>query len=133
MIKHAFYLTVLALLFCLAACISSIKPEALYGKWKYTKVEHPNADPPTSLRPEDLQAQSPSIEFLSNNKFVIMWGGKALSQGTFSTVGQNIMIKEDLPGGQSRKFSFLVSKLTDKDIVFETKGDDASRVTAVKL
>ena len=91
------------------------------------------ADPPTSLRPEDLQAQSPSIEFLSNNKFVIMWGGKALSQGTFSTVGQNIMIKEDLPGGQSRKFSFLVSKLTDKDIVFETKGDDASRVTAVKL
>jgi len=131
--KRTFFLVAVALLLCFASCNSSIKPEQLYGKWKYTKVEHPNADPPTSLRPEDLQAQSPSIQFLPANKFIIMWGGKALSQGTFSTVGQSIMIKEEMPGGQSRSFSFLVSKLTGKDIIFETKGDDASRVTAVKF
>jgi hypothetical protein len=64
---------------------------------------------------------------------MIMWGGKALSQGTFSTVGQSIMIKETMPGAAERDFSFLVSKLTEKDLIFESKGEDGSRVTAVKL
>jgi hypothetical protein len=56
--KSPFSLIVVVIVFAfsLSACNSSIKPEALYGKWKYTKVEHPNANPPDSLRKEDLQA-----------------------------------------------------------------------------
>lgn len=133
MLKRALLFTTVLFTFYMSACNSSIKPEELYGKWKYIKVEHPNANPPDSLRKEELQARSPYILFQQGNKFTIIWDGKALSQGTFSTIGQSIMIKEAMPGAAVREFSFLVTKLTDKDLIFETKGDDGSRVTAVKF
>jgi hypothetical protein len=37
-----------------------------------------------------------------------------------------------MPDGKKREFPFVVSKLTDKEIIFETTGKDGSRVTAVK-
>lgn len=117
---------------CLLACTSSIKPGELYGKWKYIKVEHPKANPPDSLTGAELQADAPSIEFSENNTFVINWGGQVLSHGSFSLDGMNIMIKENLPDGTTREFPFWVTGLTGNKIVFETKGDEKSKVTAVK-
>lgn len=118
-------------MFLFAGCKSSVKPEDLYGKWKYTKIEHPNADPP-EVPAAQLQSESPSIEFSKDNTYVIMWGGKALSHGTFTTDGMNIRIKETLPDGTTRAFPFWVSELTDKEIVFATLGQDGSKVTAVR-
>jgi hypothetical protein len=132
MTKLSFYIPAILLIF-LISCRSSIKSGELYGKWKYIKVEHPNADPPDSLRSEELTAQSPSIEFLKNNEYVINWGGKELSHGTFTLDGMNIRINETMPDGTKREFPFYVSELTDKEIIFDTKGEDGSKVTAVKL
>lgn len=131
MIKQSPYITIVALLF-FAACKSSINPEDLYGKWKYIKVENPDANPPDSVSSSDLQAQAPYIQFTKNNDLVIMWGGKVLSHGKFKTDGKNIRYTETLPDGKTREFPFWVMKLTDKEIVFETMGADGSRVTAVR-
>jgi hypothetical protein len=131
MTKHIIYIPAILLLFLFSGCKSSIKPEDLYGKWKYTKIEHANADPP-EMPAAQLQSESPSIEFSKDNSYVIMWGGKALSHGTFTTDGMNIRIKENLPDGTTRAFPFWVSELTDKEIVFATLGQDGSKVTAVR-
>lgn len=128
--KYLFISLLLPLLF-LASCKSSIKPDDLYGKWKYIKIEHPGSGDPGT--PADvLQSESAAIEFLKTNEYNIMWGGKVLSHGTFTTDGMNINIKEKLPDGTTRSFPFWVSELTDKEIVFETTGKDGSRVTAVR-
>jgi hypothetical protein len=131
MIKRLFYIACIALLF--SSCHSSINVDALYGKWKYIKVDNPNASPPDSVKKADLAEQSPYIEFRKNNELTIVWGGKILSHGKFSIDGMNIRYKETLPDGKFREFPFWVSKLTDKELVFETSGEDGSKVTAVKL
>jgi hypothetical protein len=131
MIKLSLYITTAILLF-FAACKSSINPEDLYGKWKYIKVENPNATPPDSVSNSDLQAQAPYIQFSKNNDLVIIWGGKILSHGKFKTDGKNIRYTERMPDGKTREFPFWVMKLTDKEIVFETLGADGSRITAVR-
>jgi hypothetical protein len=122
---------VILLAFAVAACKSSISANELYGKWKYIKVENPKANPPDSVTESELKMQAPYIQF-SNNKLVIMWGGKILSHGTFRMDGRNIRYKESLEDGTTREFPFWVSKLTDNDLVFETTGVDGSRVTAVR-
>ena len=129
--KRLFYLLPL-FIFSFSACKSSISVNDLYGKWKYAKVQHPHADPPDSVRKEDIAYYAPYIQFSANNTLVIMWGGKVLSHGKFSIDGHNLNYTESLPDGSTRKFPFWVSELTDKEIIFETKGDDGSRVTAVK-
>ena len=119
-----------ALLF--SACKPAIKPGDLYGKWNYTKLEKPNANPP-SVEPDwKLKIEKPYIEFSKNNDLIIMWGGKILSHGKFITDGKNIRYTESLPDGKTREFPFWVMKLTDKEIVFETLGQDGSMVTATK-
>jgi hypothetical protein len=132
MIKYSIYITILLLLFLFASCKSSINPEDLYGKWKYIKVENPNANPPDSVASSDLQAQEPYIQFTKNKDLVIIWGGKVLSHGKFKTDGHNIRYTENLGDGKTREFPFWVSKLTDEELIFETKGQDGSRVTAVR-
>ena len=129
--KHVIYIPALVILFFFAGCKSSIKPGDLYGKWKYIKIEHPDAGP-AEMPAAQLQNASPSIEFLKNGGYVIIWGGKALSHGTFTTDGMNIRIKENLQDGTSRAFSFWVSELKDNEIVFATLGQDGSKVTAVR-
>ncbi|MDB5017864.1 MAG: hypothetical protein JWQ84_2696 [Mucilaginibacter sp.] len=129
--KCPLYMFLLLFLFS-PACKSTIKPEVLYGKWKYIKVENPRTTPPDSVSSSELAIQAPYIQFSQNSDVVIMWGGKVLSHGKFRTEGQNIIIKEALPNGKIRIFPFWVSKLTDKDLVFETSGKEGSRVTAVR-
>ncbi|RCH56604.1 hypothetical protein DJ568_01725 [Mucilaginibacter hurinus] len=115
-----------------SACKSSIKPEALYGRWNYIKVFKPEANPVDSVSRSELEIEKPYIEFGKDNKLLIIWGGKVLSHGTFTTDGDNIHFTEKLEGNQTRTFPFYVSQLTEKIIVFETLGVDGSRVMAVK-
>jgi len=117
---------------CLYSCKSSINADDLYGKWKYIKVEQPYADPPDSTRHVVIVANTPSIQFSKNNTLTMVWGGNVLSHGKFNVDGRNIRYTESLADGTTRTFPFWVSELTDKEIIFETKGVDGSRVTAVK-
>ena len=131
MIRHFLYIPAILLIYIIASCNSTIKPEDLYGKWKYIKIEHPN-DRLDIIKDADVAAHSPYIQFTKDNSLVIMWDGKVLSHGKFIIDGHNINYTESLPDSTTRQFPFWVSKLTDKDLIFETKGENASRVTAVR-
>ena len=126
------YIFAFLLTLALPSCKPPIKSEALYGKWKYIKVEHPNATPPDSLTEEELKANTPYIDLEKPDTLQINWGGRTLSHGTFRLDGSNIWYQETLGNGKKRQFPFIVSKLTAKEIVFETQGDAGSRVTAVR-
>jgi hypothetical protein len=104
----------------------------LYGKWKYTRLENPNANPPDSMDPYLLQSKSPSIRFTKRDSVVIMWSDTVLLKGTFTLDGNDININQVLHGGKTHQFSFSILKLTDKQLIFESHGDDASKVTAEK-
>ena len=123
---------IIALLFFLASCNSAIKPKELYGKWEYVKVEHPRASPADSLSSAEIKASAPYIQFSQNNQLIIMWDSKVLSHGKFVIDGHNLVYTETMPDGKTRTFPFWVSKLTDNDLIFETRGEDGSRVTAVR-
>lgn len=119
------------LLSLLASCQLSIKPETLYGKWKYIKIENNSVANTANVTPEQLEAESPYIKF-SKDSLLIWWGGKVLSHGSYKIDGDKIQFKEILDGGKTRDFPFIVSKLDDKNLVFATKGDDGAKVTAIK-
>jgi hypothetical protein len=108
-----------------------MKPEMLYGTWKYTKLENPNANPPDSMDPYLLQSKSPSIKF-KGDSVTIMWSDTVLLHGTFTIDGNDINIKQILPGGKTSDFPFTVFQLTEKQLIFESHGEDGSKVTAVK-
>jgi hypothetical protein len=129
--KNTFFIPAAIILLFLASCKPAIKPEQLYGKWKYVRVEKPN-NPPDSVNGFELQRQAPNILFTKSKDVVITWNNQVLSHGRFTTDGDNIEYTESMPDGKKREFPFVVSKLTDKEIIFETTGKDGSRVTAVK-
>jgi len=112
-------------------CKPSVNSGALYGKWQYIKIEHPNGDRP-DMATAELKQQGAFIEFLKDNTYVIMWGGKVLSHGKFTADGEKIQINEDLPDGTIRSFAFYITKASAREITFETKGNGNSKVTAVK-
>lgn len=116
----------------LSSCSQGVTVDKLYGEWKYVKLENPSANPPSTEPDWKLKIEHPSIIFTKNNELTIWWEDKILTHGTFRVDGKNIQYKEVLPDGKTREFPFYVSKLTDNEIVFETMGDDGSRVTAVK-
>jgi hypothetical protein len=116
-----------------AACQSPIKPGALYGKWKYVKIENTSVRSASNVTSEQLEAESPYIQFSKNDSLLIWWGGKVLSHGSYKIDGDKIQIKEILPDGKTREFPFIVSKLDDMNLIFETSGDEGARVTAVRI
>ena len=125
-------LLILLACFCMAtSCKPGANSGGLYGKWDYIKIEHPNGDRP-DLATAELKQQGASIEFLKDSTFVIMWGGKPLSHGKFTADGEKIQLNEDLPDGTTRSFAFYITKASATEITFETKGEENSRVTAVK-
>lgn len=131
MLRNLF--AILLLIVTLPACKQGIKTDALYGDWKYLKIDKPQSDDPSdTVSTEDLKENSPYISFSKNNELSIHWGGKILSHGTFNVSGNNINYTEQLPDGKKRTFPFWVSKLDDKSIIFETMGNDGSRVTAIR-
>lgn len=132
MIKNKLFLFSVTICILFAACKSSIKPEQLYGKWKYLKIENTDVRSTNNVTSEQLEAESPYIQFSKNDSMLIIWGGRILSHGSYKLDGNNIRVKEILPGGKTRDFPFIISQLDDKNLIFETTGDDGARVTAVK-
>jgi len=100
------------------------------GRWNYIKVV--NADPEDITSDEELKHASPAIIFTETNDLIIEWGGKQLSSGKYKLDGKMIRYTESLEGGRTREFPFLISKLTDTELVFETMEKNYSRVTAIK-
>lgn len=125
------YIFALAIAAFFTACTPGLSPERLYGTWNYTRVEKPKS-PGDSVTRFDIAEQKPSIVFNKDNTLQIYWGGKILSHGKYTTAGMDIKYKEDLGEGKTRDFPFSVSELTDKKIIFETLGEDGSKVTAVR-
>jgi len=125
-------LLVLLPLILFSSCGLSVKPEQLYGKWKYIRLENPNANPPYTMPDFKLKIQVPTIEFTRNNELIMVWGGEVLAHGKFRTDGDKIQFNQLLDGGRTREFPFYVTELSNKEIIFETKGSDATRVTATK-
>jgi hypothetical protein len=115
----------------MASCKPAVTTKALIGKWKYVKIEHPNASPPDTMKKADLDEVVPYIQFTPEMKYVIVWGGKFLSHGTFTLNGSNINVKE-VSDNRTHNFVFYVSELTDDKIVFETTGPEGSKVTALR-
>src|SRR5689334_12972990 len=92
----------------LSACKHSVTPADLYGKWNYTKLEHPNQTP-ASTSESELKEQAPYIEFTKADSLRMVWGGRLLSHGTFAVDGTNIQYKEILADGSTRSFPFYIS------------------------
>ncbi len=132
MIKTRLFTAIIALLL-FSSCQKAIKPETLYGKWKYVKVENTDIRSTNNVTPEELESESPYIQFSKNDSLMIWWGGRVLTHGTYKLDGNNILVKEILDGGKTREFPFIVSNLDDKNLIFETQGDESARVTAVKV
>ncbi|HEY0244878.1 MAG TPA: hypothetical protein VGC01_04890 [Mucilaginibacter sp.] len=129
--KIFLYLPALFLLL-FTACKQAVKPEDLYGKWKYVKLENPNSNPPHIEPDWKLKMEQPYIEFTKNNDLVMYWNKEVLAHGKFRTDGDKIQFKEVLAGGQTREFPFYVTEFKDNTMIFETRGEDATRVTVVK-
>ena len=132
MIRNKIFLVSLVICAFLTACKSPLKPGNLYGKWKYIKIENTDIRATTNVTSEQLEAESPYIQFSKNDSLLIWWGGKVLSHGSYKIDGDKIQVKEILADGKTREFPFIVSKLDDKNLVFETTGDDGAKVTAIK-
>jgi hypothetical protein len=115
----------------MASCKPAVTTKALIGKWKYVKIEHPNASPPDTMKKADLDEVVPYIQFTPEMKYVIVWGGKFLSHGTFTLNGSNINVQE-VSDNRTHNFVFYVSELTDDKIVFESTGPEGSKVTALR-
>lgn len=133
MIKNKLLIFITVLSFSLFACSLSIKPENLYGKWKYVKIDNTSVSSTNNVTSEQLQSESPYIQFSKNDSLLIWWGGKVFSHGSYKIDGDKIQFKEILDNGKIREFPFIVSKLDDKNFVFETTGEDGARVTAVRV
>jgi hypothetical protein len=116
----------------LTSCQTAVKPGSLYGKWKYVKIENTDIRSTTNVTSEQLESESPYIQFSKNDSALIWWGGKVLTHGSYKVDRNQILFKEILPGGKTREFPFIVSKLDDKNLIFETTGDDGAKVTAVR-
>ena len=126
-----FFLNVCAVVFFVStSCSNTIKPEELYGRWNYVKVD--NTNPQDTLPDGELELQSPAIIFNEKQDLIIEWGGKKLSSGKFRMEGKMIRYTEDLPGGQKREFPFLIKSLNEKELVFQTMEQNFTTVTAFK-
>ena len=114
----------------ISSCSNFVSPEDLYGRWNYVQVENSNSA--DSLTKDELKKQSPAIIFSENKDLIIEWGGKQLSHGKFRLEGKMIRYTEFLDGNRKREFPFLIKKLTDTELVFETMEQNFTRVTARK-
>jgi len=131
MIKNIARISVLVLV-VFNACKPAITPEVLYGKWNYTRLEKPNAHP-ASVEPDwKLKLEKPYVLFLKNNEMQMWWSGELFAHGKFSVKDNDIWFNQVFDGGQTREFPFHIVELKDGTMVFETSGEDGSKVTVVK-
>ncbi|MEO6523149.1 MAG: hypothetical protein ABIN91_15815 [Mucilaginibacter sp.] len=131
--NKAFIILALVVSLGFLSCKHQVDAKMLAGKWNYVKVENPySPNPPDTVSAEELKEKAPYIRLSENGILMMMWGGKVLSHGTYKVVDGNISYTEQMADGKTRTFPFWIKELTDKQIVFETKEDDAIRVTAKK-
>lgn len=115
-----------------AACSLSVEQEKLVGRWDYLKIENLNPSSDDSTTAADLKQAKPYIYFSADHKLQIYWDGKLLSSGDYKLDGKMIRYTEKLPDGGKREFPFLVSSLSDSQLVFQTMSREGTSVTAVK-
>ena len=127
--KCSFPILIFCILLC-SSCSYEIEKSDLLGRWNYVKVV--NADPEDITSDEELKYASPAIIFTETNELIIEWGGKQLSKGNYRLDGKMIRYTESLEGGRTREFPFLISKLSDTELVFQTMEKNYSRDTAIK-
>lgn len=120
----------LAFIIILSSCSKTIETADLYGKWDYKSIK--NANPEDIMSDDEVQKQNASITFNNNNDLVIEWGGKRLSYGKFKLDGKMIRYTEFLEGGSKREFPFLIIKLTENELTFQTMEKDFTKVIAIK-
>lgn len=116
----------------LGSCTFTLDQQKLVGTWDYVEIESLNPGAEDSTTVADLRKARPYIQFSKDNQLNIFWEGKLLSSGTYRIDGKMIRYKEDLPDGTEREFPFLVSKLSENELVFETMTSEGTRVTAVR-
>jgi hypothetical protein len=110
------------------ACSVSVDEKKLTGTWEYIRIENLNPASQDSTTTADLKMARPFIQFKKNSELQIYWSDKVLSSGTYHVDGSMIRYKEDLSDGQQREFPFLVKKLTDDELIFETMSREGTRV-----
>ena len=91
-----------------------------------------NADPEDITSDLELKQAKPVIFFSESQELKIEWDGKQISTGKFKLDGKMIRYTETLEGGRTRDFPFLISNLTDTELVFQTMEKNYTRVTAIK-
>lgn len=129
--KNTVLIFLAGVLLIFASCKNAIKPEAVVGRWNYIKVSNPySRNPDDTVSTRALAEKAPYINLSSNGDLVIVSEGKPLSHGKYRIEGNNIEVTEQLADGKTRNFPFYIIKLIDDEITFETKEDDAVRVTA---
>ncbi|TZF83621.1 hypothetical protein FW774_09090 [Pedobacter sp. BS3] len=126
------YLIWIIISLVLVSCNSSIKPELLYGRWHYVKVEYLNNPEAKAMDAQEVAANKPYIEFSRNGDLIMVWNGKVLSHGKYTIADNLIRYQEILDGGRIREFPFLVQKLTPDELVFQNMEQQSTRVTAKK-
>ncbi len=132
--NNAVLTCLIGVLLIFASCKNAIKPEAVVGRWNYIKVGDPySRNPDDTVSTRALAEKAPYINFSSNGDLKIASEGKILSYGKYRIEGNNIVVTEQLANGKTRAFPFYIIKLTDNEITFETKEDDAVRVTAKRV
>ena len=117
-------------LFLFVSCSGSIEPKDLHGKWNYIKVV--NADPEDITSDEELKRALPIITFTDTHDLMIEWNGEQISSGKYMLDGKMIRYTETLEGGRTREFPFLINKLTDTELVFQTMEKNFNKVTAIR-
>lgn len=116
--------------FLFSSCSSSFKEEELIGEWVYQRVEFTSQQPVLIQEGQGLAEKYPSIQFTKDKKCKIFSGGKVISEGTFFLEKDIIRYEEVLQVGFTRKIPFLIKKLENDVIIFETLENDVKRITA---
>jgi len=119
-------------LLVLSSCGSSYNEKDIIGEWIYKKVEFTNQQPVLVQDEQELTEKYPSIQFTENRKCKIFSGGKVISEGTFFLEKDIIRYEEILQVGIKRKIPFIIKKLENNEIIFETLEKDVKRITAKK-
>ncbi len=117
-------------LLLLSSCGASYNEKDIIGEWIYTKVEFINQQPPLIQDEEELKEKYPSINFKQDKTCEILSGGKVISEGTYLIEKDIIRYEEVLQIGITRKIPFLIKKLENGELVFETLEEDVKRITA---
>lgn len=120
---------VIFLLIC-TSCGKSYKEEQLIGEWEYIKVEYTNQNPVLVQNKDDLKEKYPSIKFHKNKKCQIFSAGKVISEGEFFLEKDIIRYEEVLQVGIKRKIPFIIKKLENDELIFETLERDVKRITS---